>query len=95
MFDSFAQLFPGQWRAGVLLLLAPLRLLAQWEPTIIMAVVGAHPAARLFMWVVLLVPVLLLAAGMWCTALSLYTIPFRSGRGAFLTSLLMQWWDAG
>jgi len=26
---------------------------------------------------------------------SLYTLPFRSGRGGFLTSLLMSWWDAG
>jgi hypothetical protein len=95
MFDSIAQLFPAQWQGGILLLLAPLRLLAEWQPTIIMAVIGGHPAARLFMWVALLVPVLLLAAGMWCTALSLYTIPFRSGRGTFLTALLMQWWDAG
>src|SRR6266568_3974446 len=95
MFESFAQLFPAQWQAGVLLLLAPLRLLAEWQPTIITALIGSHPAGRVFVWVVLLVPVLLLAAGMWCTALSLYTIPFRSGRGAFLTVMLMTWWDAG
>ncbi|HEX9221476.1 MAG TPA: hypothetical protein VF858_13405 [Gemmatimonadaceae bacterium] len=95
MFESFAQLFPAQWQAGVLLLLAPLRLLADWQPTIISALIGSHPAGRVFVWVVLLVPVLLLAAGMWCTALSLYTIPFRSGRGAFLTVMLMTWWDAG
>src|SRR5947208_1858220 len=95
MFDTIAQVFPAQWRGAVLLLLAPLRLLAEWEPTIISAVIGGNPAARPFMWVVLLVPVLLLAAGMWCTALSLYTIPFRSGRGTFLTAMLMQWWDAG
>ena len=95
MFDTIAQVFPAQWRGAVLLLLAPLRLLAEWQPTIISAVIGGNPAARPFMWVVLLVPVLLLAAGMWCTALSLYTIPFRSGRGTFLTALLMQWWDAG
>src|SRR5256884_6818595 len=25
---------------------------------------------------------------------SLYTIPFRSGRGRFLAALLMSWWDA-
>src|SRR5205814_1841312 len=70
MFDSFAQLFPAQWQAGVLLLLAPLRLLAEWQPTIISAMLVGHPASRLFMWVVLLVPVLLLAAVLvltiWC-----------------------------
>jgi hypothetical protein len=95
MFDSFAQIFPAQWQGAVLLLLAPLRLLAEWQPRIILGLFGGHPTARLLMWVVLLVPVLLLSAGMWCTALSLYTIPFRSGRGNFLTALLMQWWDAG
>src|SRR5437762_13157151 len=94
MFDSFAQLFPAQWRGGVLLLLAPLRLLSEWQPTIISAMLGGHPASRLFMWVVLLVPVLLLSAGMWCTALSFFTIPLPPGRGTFLTRLLMQLWDA-
>ena len=46
MFESFAQLFPAQWQAGVLLLLAPLRLLAAWQPTIITALIGSHPAGR-------------------------------------------------
>jgi len=32
---------------------------------------------------------------MWSTMLSIYTLPFRSGRGAFVTALLMAWWDAG
>src|SRR6266487_906317 len=95
MFDTIAKVFPAQWQGAVLLLLAPLRLLAEWQPTIFSAVISGNPAARVFVWVVLLVPVLLLAAGMWCTALSLYTIPFRSGRGAFLTVMLMTWWDAG
>src|SRR5437016_3764936 len=95
MFDTIAQLFPAQWQGGVLLLLTPLRWLAAWQPTMIQALTGGHLAGRLFMWVVLLVPVLVLMVGMWCTALSLYTIPFRSGRGNFITSVMMTWWDAG
>jgi hypothetical protein len=35
-----------------------------------------------------------LVAGVWGTMVSLYTLPFRSGRGRFLASLLMSWWDA-
>ena len=46
-------------------------------------------------WIFLVLPVGLLVAGVWCTTASLYTLPFRSGRGGFLTSLLMSWWDAG
>jgi hypothetical protein len=94
MFDSFAQLFPAQWQPAVILLTAPLRWLGQWQPAMLSSLINAHPAARLFTWVVLLVPVLLLMAGAWCTAASLYTLPFRSGRGHFLTALLMTWWDA-
>jgi len=95
MFETIAQLFPAQWQGAVLLLMAPLRWLAQWQPQLIRAMVDGQPAGRLLTWAVLLVPVLLLAAGTWCTALSLYTLPFRSGRGTFLTAMLMTWWDAG
>src|SRR3954464_8212141 len=95
MFDSFAQLFPAQWQGAGLILTAPLRLLAEWQPTVLVALMSGPPATRIFMWAVLLVPVLLLSAGMWSTALSLYTLPFRSGRGAFITAMLMTWWDAG
>src|SRR5438046_8829647 len=95
MFDSFAQIFPAQWQGAVLLLLAPLRSLAQVQSTIVDAILGSHPAGRLLLWLVLLIPALVIAAGMWCTALSLYTIPFRSGRGNFITSVMMTWWDAG
>src|SRR6266576_3027984 len=39
-------------------------------------------------------PAMVLVAGVWGTMVSLYTIPFRSGRGRFLAALLMSWWDA-
>ncbi|MFL5483920.1 MAG: hypothetical protein ACJ8AK_17195 [Gemmatimonadaceae bacterium] len=94
MFDSFAQLFPAQWQPAVMLLTAPLRWLGQWQPAMLSSLINGHPAARVFTWVVLLVPVLVLMAGAWCTAASLYTLPFRSGRGHFMTALLMTWWDA-
>ncbi len=43
--------------------------------------------------VLLFFPATVLVAGVWGTMVSLYTIPFRSGRGRFLASLLMSWWD--
>src|SRR5690242_3530163 len=39
-------------------------------------------------------PATVLVLGVWGTMASLYTIPFRSGRGRFLAALLMSWWDA-
>ena len=95
MFESFAQLFPADWQNAVLVLIAPMRWLAEWQSAIGRAWTGVNPAGSVLMWVLLLLPVLLLAAGAWCTVISLYTLPFRSGRGAFITSMLMAWWDAG
>jgi hypothetical protein len=43
--------------------------------------------------VLLFFPATVLVAGVWGTMVSLYTIPFRSGRGRFLAALLMSWWD--
>jgi hypothetical protein len=43
----------------------------------------------------LLLPVAVLLTSMWAMMLSLYSLPFRSGRGYFLTALLMSWWDVG
>lgn len=56
---------------------------------------GASAGEVALKGVFLLLPVGLLVAGVWCTMASLYTLPFRSGRGGFLTALLMSWWDAG
>ena len=95
MFESFAQLFPADWQGAVLTLLAPMRWLAAWQSSVSIALTGGPAAGRLLAWIALLMPALLIAAGMWCTVASIYTLPFRSGRGAFITSMLMAWWDAG
>jgi len=95
MFESFAQLFPADWQGAVLTLLAPMRWLAAWQSTIATQWMGGNSAGQALAWVTLLMPAFLLAAGMWCTVASIYTLPFRSGRGAFITSMLMAWWDAG
>lgn len=44
--------------------------------------------------VFLMFPAMLVLAGLWCTQLSLYTLPFRSGRIRFLQMMLLGWWDA-
>jgi hypothetical protein len=41
----------------------------------------------------LLFPVLLWLGVIWCTQLSIYTLPFRSNRIKFATTLLLSWWD--
>jgi hypothetical protein len=95
MFEAFAQLFPADWQGAVLTLLAPMRWLAAWQSSLGNAWLGGGSAGHVLAWFALLVPALLISAGMWCTLASIYTLPFRSGRGAVITSMLMAWWDAG
>jgi len=95
MFESFAALFPAEWRGTIILLAAPLRWIPGWQAMVLRSTwLSYSPAATAAAAAVLLLPVLLLVAGMWCTMLSLYTLPFRSGRGHFLTAMLLSWWDA-
>ena len=95
MFQSIIDLFPAEWRGPLMVLSAPLRWIPAWQTIMLTSLSGQHPATMAIAAATLLMPVLLLIAGMWSTMVSLYTLPFRSGRGGFVTALLMAWWDAG
>jgi hypothetical protein len=96
MFDAIVELFPAEWRATVSLLLSPLRWIPELQATLIRpSILGDSVAGIVLVSTTLLLPALLVIVGLWCTMLSLYTLPFRSGRGTFVTSLLLAWWDAG
>ncbi len=96
MFESIVELFPIEWRGALMVLTAPLRWIPEWQSILLGSITsGPSTAAVVIASVTLLAPVLLLIAGMWCTMASMYTLPFRSGRGGFITALLMAWWDAG
>ena len=96
MFDAIVELFPAEWRATVTVLLSPLRWIPELQATLLRpSMIGDSVAGIVLVSATLLLPALLVIVGLWCTMLSLYTLPFRSGRGGFITSLLMAWWDAG
>src|SRR5688500_2368867 len=96
MFESFIQLFPVEWHGELTVLTAPLRWIPDWQTFLVTSITSTPTTGGVIAAsVILLAPVLLLIAGVWCTMVSLYTLPFRSGRGAFITALLMAWWDAG
>ena len=87
--------FPQQWQEIVGLLLAPI----VWIPRtqhVLMDFFMRSPS----MWVaaakyvLLLLPALLGVLALWCTQLSLYTLPFRSNRVHFASAMLLAWWDA-
>ena len=65
-----------------------------WESTLLRFVVSGNSFWEAFWkFLFLFFPTVVVVAGVWGTMVSLYTIPFRSGRGRFLAALLMSWWD--
>jgi hypothetical protein len=96
VFDTIEQLLPVEWRGAYHALSAPLRWIPEWQMWMLRELwYGSTVAEVVLERTLVLLPATLLIVGMWTTMLSLYTLPFRSGRGGFVTSLLMSWWDAG
>src|SRR5437773_65387 len=74
---------------------AGLSWIVDWQAQVFhLVVTGSSFWEALGKFVLLFFPATVLVAGVWGTMVSLYTIPFRSGRGRFLAALLMSWWDA-
>ena len=96
MFDTIQELLPAEWRGAFHVLSAPLRWIPDWQVMLLnYAWYGDSVPEVILKRTLILLPCLLVIVGMWSTMLSLYSVPFRSGRGSFITSLLMSWWDAG
>lgn len=94
MFEQIIEMVPEQWQDLVAILIAPI----QWIPEMQWWFIdfftdSASPWIAVAKFVFLFLPALLWIAAMWCTQLSIYTIPFRSGRLKFFSMMLMAWWD--
>jgi hypothetical protein len=93
--DRFTTLVPEPWRSLVDFLLIPLSWIPDMQQSLLSFVLGSASgwtAAAYFLF--LLLPVLLWLSAVWCTQLSLYTLPFRSGRVDLVKLVLLAWWDA-
>jgi hypothetical protein len=93
--QEFITAFPEQWRQVIGLLMSPIA----WIPRthdVLMDFFLQSPSVWVAAakYVLLLCPAVLGLAAIWCTQLSLYTLPFRSGRLQFVSALLLTWWDA-
>jgi hypothetical protein len=96
MLASLQQSVPEQWRGAIQFLASGFTWILDWQTTVLgFATSGAGAGEIVAKGVLLLPPIALLVAAIWCTMASLYTLPFRSGRGGFLTAVLLSWWDAG
>jgi hypothetical protein len=96
MFDMIQSYLPVEWRRTVEFLGAPIWWIPAWQSKVLgLSLTGNTGLDLVLRQVFLLLPVLLLIVGVWMTMLALYTIPFRSNRGRFVTTIMLSWWDAG
>ena len=96
MLASVQQSLPEQWRDTFNFLASGFTWILEWQRYALgWAISGDTGWIIALKGVTILLPAALLVASLWCTMASLYTLPFRSGRGGFLAALLMSWWDAG
>lgn len=94
MNEQLSEMVPDPWQSLLHLLMIPL----SWIPEMQQALIGfvlssASGWLAGIYYLLLLFPVLLWVGAVWCTHLTLYTLPFRSGRIELLKMLLLAWWD--
>jgi hypothetical protein len=94
MNDQLSQMVPDPWQGLFHILTVPL----SWIPDMQQALIGFVLSSATgwlagIYYLLLLFPVLLWIGAVWCTHLTLYTLPFRSGRIELMKMLLLAWWD--
>ena len=84
-----------QWQEILRILLIPLVWILPFQKSILNFFLHSSSAwAAIGKYLFLFFPVVLLLGAVWCTQLSIYTLPFRSKRVNFVSTLLLAWWDA-
>ena len=95
MIDRIIGKLPEAWRGPAELLAAPIAWVPVLQQTLVSFFFEPQPGwMAALKYIFLLFPVLLGVVAVWCTGLSVYTLPFRSGRTRFVSLVLLAWWDA-
>ncbi len=95
MLEEIVRTAPERWREIIEVVVTPII----WIPPVQRAIAQfflATPSPWLaaVKYAVLFFPAVLWIVLIWCTQCSLYTLPFRSRRQAFVSTMLVMWWDA-
>jgi hypothetical protein len=95
MIERIITRFPEGWREVAELVLAPIAWVPRLQEMLLAFFVESDsPWSAAAKYVFLMFPLLMAIVAIWCTQISLYTLPFRSSRGRFVSLLLLAWWDA-
>ena len=90
MFEALISYLPSEWHRSVEFIGAPLWWIPEWQSAVInFGWYADSISGVLWRRFFLLLPILLLIVAVWSTMLSLYTLPFRSNRGKFLTIIAL------
>jgi len=94
MNNELSQMVPDPWQSLFHFLTIPLSWIPEMQRSLMEFVLSSATGwlAGLY-YVLLLFPVLLWIGAVWCTHLTVYTLPFRSGRIELMRMLLLAWWD--
>lgn len=92
--EQMMNLMPEPWQRLLELLATPVSWIPGMQKLLLTFVLtsGSGWVAGTY-YVLLLFPVFLWLSAVWCTLLSIYTLPFRSGRVEFTRLMLLAWWD--
>jgi hypothetical protein len=88
-------MLPERWQELIDLLIAPVAWVPRMQEALLAFFLNpSTPWLTAIKYALLLFPALLAVGATWVTLLSLYTLPFRSGRVRFVSMMLLAWWDA-
>jgi len=95
MSDPITNMVPEPWQSLFEFLATPISWIPGMQQSLISFVLFSPSGwtAGVY-YLFLLFPVLLWIGAVWCTQLSIYTLPFRSGRIDLIKLMLLAWWDA-
>ncbi|HEX6939721.1 MAG TPA: hypothetical protein VF158_09945 [Longimicrobiales bacterium] len=97
MFETLLEVVPLEWRPAVEFLLGAVAWIPAWQARLLQLIwwPGGSAMTMVATRTLVLLPALLFVTGIWTTMCSVYTLPFRAGRGQYLRTLALAWWDAG
>lgn len=94
MSDPISNIIPEPWQSLFELLTIPFGWISSLATTMLDFFLQQSGWLAACTYLLLLFPATLIFVGLLCTELSVYTLPFRSGRLDFIKMMLMAWWDA-
>jgi hypothetical protein len=87
-------MIPEQWKEIIHVLMLPVSWIPGLQREVFQLLFQTSGWYVAPVWVLLFFPAMLALAAIWCNQLSLYTLPLRAGRIAFIKTMLLAWWDA-